>query len=83
MELVQSDAALEGFDRLKVREVQTNYDHTASDFLAKFQSTAASLEPDEKVKLEVVYTHESMESLKAVLSHPQANKICSLKWDYS
>ncbi|KAH9246204.1 hypothetical protein BASA81_016238 [Batrachochytrium salamandrivorans] len=78
----QSDAALEGFDRLKVREVQTNYDHTASAFLAEFQSTAASLEPDEKIKL-VVSRHENgVELLKAVLSDPQADDICALQWEY-
>ncbi|KAH9249742.1 hypothetical protein BASA81_012538 [Batrachochytrium salamandrivorans] len=77
---MQSDAGLEGFDRLRVREVQTNYGHTASTFLAKFQSTVTSLKPDERIKL--VYTHESMESLKAVLADPEANKICSLHWTY-
>ncbi|KAH9255829.1 hypothetical protein BASA81_006230 [Batrachochytrium salamandrivorans] len=73
--------ALERFDRLRVREVYALRDHTASTFLVQFQSTAASLEPDERIKL-VVYAHKSMKFLKAVLSDSQANKICSLKWWY-
>ncbi|KAH9246205.1 hypothetical protein BASA81_016239 [Batrachochytrium salamandrivorans] len=48
-----------------------------------FQSAAASLEPDEKIKL-VVYLHKSgVELLKAVLADPQANKICFLQWEYN
>ncbi|KAH9247094.1 hypothetical protein BASA81_015287 [Batrachochytrium salamandrivorans] len=76
----QIDPELERFDRHRVREVQAYYSHTASTFLAKFQSTVTSLKPDERIKL--VYTHESMESLKAVLADPEANKICSLHWTY-
>ncbi|KAH9257345.1 hypothetical protein BASA81_004502 [Batrachochytrium salamandrivorans] len=82
MELQQIDPALERLDRLKVREVQTNPGHTASTFLAKFQSIAASLEPDERIKLVVEAYNNSMESLKTVLFNPQANKICSLFWRY-
>ncbi|KAH9254493.1 hypothetical protein BASA81_007606 [Batrachochytrium salamandrivorans] len=78
----QSDAALEGFDRLRVREVQPKYDQTAAAFLAEFQSTAASLEPDERIELMVYAYESSMELLKAVLSNPQANKICYLFWGY-
>ncbi|KAH9261934.1 hypothetical protein BASA81_000590 [Batrachochytrium salamandrivorans] len=80
MELQQIDPELEAFEKLKVREVRTEGHDTAAAFLAKFQSTAANLQPDERIKL--VYTHESMESLKAVLADPQANKICSLQWTY-
>ncbi|KAH9255828.1 hypothetical protein BASA81_006229 [Batrachochytrium salamandrivorans] len=80
---MQSDPALERFDKLRVREVGTEDDHTASTFLAQFQSTAASLGPDEKIKLEVIYLRKSnMELLKAVLADPQASKICSLQWWY-
>ncbi|KAH9246203.1 hypothetical protein BASA81_016237, partial [Batrachochytrium salamandrivorans] len=68
----QSDAVLERFNGLRVREVQTNYDHTASDFLAKFQTTVTSLKPDERIKL-VVDAYKSVE-LKAALDDPQANK---------
>ncbi|KAH9255831.1 hypothetical protein BASA81_006232 [Batrachochytrium salamandrivorans] len=79
----QSDPALAAFDRLRVREVRGEYNHTASACLAQFQSTAASLGPDEKIKLEVIYLRKSnMELLKAVLADPQANKICSLFWWY-
>ncbi|KAH9247098.1 hypothetical protein BASA81_015291 [Batrachochytrium salamandrivorans] len=75
-----SDEALERFDRL--REVGAMYGQTASAFLAKFQSIAASLKPDERIKL-VIYAYESsMELLKAVISDPQANKVCSLVWRY-
>ncbi|KAH9256090.1 hypothetical protein BASA81_005866 [Batrachochytrium salamandrivorans] len=80
--LVQSDPELEAFDRLRVREVRAEGDQTAAAVLAKFQSIAASLKPDERIKL-LVYTHESMESLKAVLADPQASKICSLQWEYN
>ncbi|KAH9244992.1 hypothetical protein BASA81_017546 [Batrachochytrium salamandrivorans] len=82
MELPQIDPVLEAFEKLKVREVRAEYNHTASTFLAKFHSTAASLEPDERIKLEVIYTRETMELLKAVLSDSQANKICALQWIY-
>ncbi|KAH9254490.1 hypothetical protein BASA81_007603 [Batrachochytrium salamandrivorans] len=83
MELVQSDPELEAFERLRVREVRAKGGQTAAAFLAEFQSTAASLQPDERIKL-VVYAYDnSMKLLKAVLSDPQANKICSLHWEYS
>ncbi|KAH6561936.1 hypothetical protein BASA62_009498 [Batrachochytrium salamandrivorans] len=79
---MQSDTALEGFDRLRVREVRPMYGQTASAFLAEFQSIAASLEPDERIEL-LVYAYESsMDLLKAVLSDPQANKICPLRWQH-
>ncbi|KAH9251158.1 hypothetical protein BASA81_011057 [Batrachochytrium salamandrivorans] len=97
--IMPRDEALERFDQLRVREVSAKGYETASVFLAKFQSSAASLQPDERIKLEVAYPHESslelskavlaypressMELLKAVISDPQANKICSLQWDYS
>ncbi|KAH9254270.1 hypothetical protein BASA81_007871 [Batrachochytrium salamandrivorans] len=78
---MQSDPALEAFERLRVREVIAEGHDTASAFLAKFQSIAANLQPDERIKL-VVYAYEnSMELLKTVLSDPQANKICSLLWE--
>ncbi|KAH9261930.1 hypothetical protein BASA81_000586 [Batrachochytrium salamandrivorans] len=78
--IMPRDEALERFDQLRVREVST-YDYpSASAFLAEFQSIAASLEPDERIKLKVAYTREDVELLKAVLSDPQASKICSLKW---
>ncbi|KAH9255751.1 hypothetical protein BASA81_006145 [Batrachochytrium salamandrivorans] len=83
MELQQIDPVLEAFDRLRLREAKARYGDTASTFLTKFQSIAASLQPDEKIKLEVSYTHETMELLKAVLADPQANKICSLRWRYN
>ncbi|KAH9262316.1 hypothetical protein BASA82_000621 [Batrachochytrium salamandrivorans] len=79
---MQNDPALVAFEKLKVREVRPLFDQTASAFLAQFQSTAASLEPDERIKLKVVCTNESMELLKAVLDDPQANKVCSLVWRY-
>ncbi|KAH9255835.1 hypothetical protein BASA81_006236 [Batrachochytrium salamandrivorans] len=79
----QSDPALEAFERLRVREARARYGDTASTFLTKFQSIAASLEPDGRIKLMVVDTREpNMELLKAVLADPQANKICSLRWSY-
>ncbi|KAH9246807.1 hypothetical protein BASA81_015585 [Batrachochytrium salamandrivorans] len=78
--LVQND--LDAFDRLRVRDVSAGFGDAASNFLAEFQSTAASLEPDERIKL-VVSRHEGgVELLKAVLADPQANKICSLFWWY-
>ncbi|KAH9247213.1 hypothetical protein BASA81_015153, partial [Batrachochytrium salamandrivorans] len=79
----QNDPALDAFDRLRLKRVEAEYHHTASDFLAKFQSTAASLEPDERIKLVMAYVYEGVESLKAVLSDSQANKICSLRWRYN
>ncbi|KAH9254262.1 hypothetical protein BASA81_007863 [Batrachochytrium salamandrivorans] len=82
MELLQGDAALERFDGLRVREVIAEGHDTASTFLAKFQSTAASLEPDERIKLLVYARESSMELLKAVLADPQAARICALKWWY-
>ncbi|KAH9257346.1 hypothetical protein BASA81_004503 [Batrachochytrium salamandrivorans] len=75
------DEALERFDQLRVREVRAMDGQTASTFLAKFQSITAGLEPDERIEL-VVYAHEGVEFLKAVLSDPHANRICSLKWWY-
>ncbi|KAH9248350.1 hypothetical protein BASA81_014024 [Batrachochytrium salamandrivorans] len=83
MELSQIDPELEAFEKLRVREVSTYEYPSASAFLAKFQSSAASLEPDERIKLVMAYAHEDVESLKTVLSHPQANKICSLEWWYN
>ncbi|KAH9244991.1 hypothetical protein BASA81_017545 [Batrachochytrium salamandrivorans] len=78
----QSDPVLEAFEKLRVREVRTEGHDTASAFLAEFQSTAASLEPDERIELMVYAYESSMELLKAVLSNPQANKICYLFWGY-
>ncbi|KAH9254221.1 hypothetical protein BASA81_007822 [Batrachochytrium salamandrivorans] len=71
--------ALDAFDRLRVREVISRISDTASAFPAKFQSIATSLDPDEKIKLRVDFTREGVELLKAVLSDPHANKICSLR----
>ncbi|KAH9254478.1 hypothetical protein BASA81_007591 [Batrachochytrium salamandrivorans] len=82
MELPQSDAALERFDRLKVREVKAKDGQTAAAFLAQFQSTAASLEPDERIKLEVNMHRSGVELMKAVLADPQASTICSLRWQH-
>ncbi|KAH9260410.1 hypothetical protein BASA81_001580 [Batrachochytrium salamandrivorans] len=82
-QLPQSDLALDAFDRLRVREVKVKGGQTASAVLAEFQSIAASLEPNERIELEVTAVHENMESLKAVLSDPQASKICSLRWEYN
>ncbi|KAH9255833.1 hypothetical protein BASA81_006234 [Batrachochytrium salamandrivorans] len=81
-QLPQSDPALEAFDRLRSKRVQAQDDHTASTFLAEFQSTAASLKPDERIKLVVSMRKSGVELLKAVLADPQANKICSLQWTY-
>ncbi|KAH9260426.1 hypothetical protein BASA81_001596 [Batrachochytrium salamandrivorans] len=78
----QSDSALGRFDRLRFETIETQRCHTVSTFLAKFQTTAASLGPDERVKLEVVCTHKDMELVKAVLADPQASKICALRWKY-
>ncbi|KAH9254273.1 hypothetical protein BASA81_007874 [Batrachochytrium salamandrivorans] len=78
-----SDEALERFDRL--REVGADGGQTTAAFLAKFQSIAASLKPDERIKL-VVYLRtrmSTMELLKAVLADPHASKISSLKWWYN
>ncbi|KAH9254587.1 hypothetical protein BASA81_007344 [Batrachochytrium salamandrivorans] len=75
----QSDPALEAFDQLRIQKVGAGYRGTASVFLAQFQSTAASLEPDERIK---AYAYEDVELLKAALADPQANKICSLEWSY-
>ncbi|KAH9251507.1 hypothetical protein BASA81_010538 [Batrachochytrium salamandrivorans] len=76
------DEALERFDQLRIREVGSMDGLTASAFLAEFRSIAASLEPDERIKL-VVFMHESgVELMKDVLADPLANKICSLHWEY-
>ncbi|KAH9256831.1 hypothetical protein BASA81_004934 [Batrachochytrium salamandrivorans] len=77
---MQSDAALERFDKLRLKTVTE--DHSVSTLLAEFQSTAASLEPDERIELEAAYPREGVELSKAVLADPQANKICSLVWWY-
>ncbi|KAH9249701.1 hypothetical protein BASA81_012497 [Batrachochytrium salamandrivorans] len=79
--LAQSDPVLDRFDRLGIREVEDRDDNTAS-FLAKFQSAAASLEPDGRIKLEMVYAHEDVKLLKAALADPQASKIGFLHWEY-
>ncbi|KAH9251502.1 hypothetical protein BASA81_010533 [Batrachochytrium salamandrivorans] len=82
MQMPQIDPTLDTFDQLRIREVKSKGGQTAASFLAEFQSTAASLEPDEKIEL-VVYAHKSgVELLKAVLADPQANKICALHWTY-
>ncbi|KAH9254477.1 hypothetical protein BASA81_007590 [Batrachochytrium salamandrivorans] len=74
--------ALERFDQLRIREVGSMDGLAASAFRAKFQSIAASLEPDERIKL-VVYAHRnSVELLEAVLADPQANKISILHWEH-
>ncbi|KAH9260799.1 hypothetical protein BASA81_001266 [Batrachochytrium salamandrivorans] len=81
MQLAHRDDALERLNRLRVREVG-DWEDTAS-FLARFQSAAASLQPDERIKLKVTHTCESnIELLRGMLLHPQANKICSLVWTY-
>ncbi|KAH9249744.1 hypothetical protein BASA81_012540 [Batrachochytrium salamandrivorans] len=74
-QLPQSDPALERFDRLRVREIRAKYGHLASAVLAQFQSIAASLEPDERIKLLVYADESSVELLKAVLADPEANKV--------
>ncbi|KAH9256397.1 hypothetical protein BASA81_005311 [Batrachochytrium salamandrivorans] len=80
--MARSDTALDEFDRLRLREVRAEEYHTVSTFLVEFQTIAASLEPNERIKL-VVCTYESgLELLKTVLLDPQANKICSLQWLY-
>ncbi|KAH6569105.1 hypothetical protein BASA62_005084 [Batrachochytrium salamandrivorans] len=78
-QLPQSDPALDAFDRLRFKRIAAEY-HDASAVLAEFQSTAASLEPDERIKLEVAYPLKGVELLKDVLADPQASKICALKW---
>ncbi|KAH9255752.1 hypothetical protein BASA81_006146 [Batrachochytrium salamandrivorans] len=78
----QNDPALEAFEKLRVREVEDEYNLAAFAFLAKFQSTATILKPDERIKINANYMHENVESLKAVFSDPQANKICALFWGY-
>ncbi|KAH9260077.1 hypothetical protein BASA81_001849 [Batrachochytrium salamandrivorans] len=80
---MQNDPALEAFDRLRVREVRAEFGDTVFAFLPNFQSTAASLEPDERIKIDVNYLCKNMESLKAVLADPQASKICALRWEYN
>ncbi|KAH9257344.1 hypothetical protein BASA81_004501 [Batrachochytrium salamandrivorans] len=80
--MLASDAALERFGQLRARDVRAGYDQTAFAFQAKFQSVAASLEPDERLKLEVASTREGVKLLKAVLADPQAYKICALHWEY-
>ncbi|KAH9251153.1 hypothetical protein BASA81_011052 [Batrachochytrium salamandrivorans] len=82
IQMPQNDPALEAFDQLRVREVRATYRHNASAFLAEFQSIAANLQPDEKIELKMTAARENTKLLKAVLSDPQANKICSLQWDY-
>ncbi|KAH9261462.1 hypothetical protein BASA81_000118 [Batrachochytrium salamandrivorans] len=82
MELPQNDPALDAFDRLRVREVSAEYGDIAPAVLAEFQSIAASLEPDERIKIDVAYMRGDAELLKAVLADPQANKICALQWEY-
>ncbi|KAH9260076.1 hypothetical protein BASA81_001848 [Batrachochytrium salamandrivorans] len=77
----QMDPILEAFEKLRVREVVEKLDDSTASFLAKFQSSAASLEPNERIKL-VVYAYDDMELLKAVFCDPQANKICALQWEY-
>ncbi|KAH9254266.1 hypothetical protein BASA81_007867 [Batrachochytrium salamandrivorans] len=81
-QLPRSDPVLEAFDRLRLKRVEAEFNQTASAFLAKFQSIAASLQPDERIKIEVVSMHESVKLLKAVLADPQASKVCSLHWWY-
>ncbi|KAH9257893.1 hypothetical protein BASA81_003912 [Batrachochytrium salamandrivorans] len=81
-QLAQRDDALERFNKLRVREVVDWNDDTAY-FLAQFQYSITSLQPDERIKLKVTYTRErSIELLRDMLLHPQANKICSLVWTY-
>ncbi|KAH6572377.1 hypothetical protein BASA62_003426 [Batrachochytrium salamandrivorans] len=53
-QLPQSDPALEAFDRLRFKRVEAEFNQTASDFLAEFQSIAASLKPDERIELQDV-----------------------------
>ncbi|KAH9253590.1 hypothetical protein BASA81_008426 [Batrachochytrium salamandrivorans] len=78
----QRDDALERFNKLRVREVEDWNDDTTS-FLARFQHSITSLQPDEMIKLKMTYTRENnIELLKGMLLHPQANKICSLVWKY-
>ncbi|KAH9247100.1 hypothetical protein BASA81_015293 [Batrachochytrium salamandrivorans] len=77
----QSDAVLERFNGLRVREVKAEDSQTAA-LLAQFQSIAASLELDERIKLVVNMHKNGVELLKAVLSNPQGNKICFLHWWY-
>ncbi|KAH9251149.1 hypothetical protein BASA81_011048 [Batrachochytrium salamandrivorans] len=79
---MEIDPVLEAFEKLRVREVRAEEYRNASVFLAKFQSAAASLEPDERIKLTVTQTRANIKSLKAVLSDPQASKICALEWKY-
>ncbi|KAH9247095.1 hypothetical protein BASA81_015288 [Batrachochytrium salamandrivorans] len=74
-QLPRSDPVLEAFDRLRLKRVEAEFNQTASAFLAKFQSIAASLQPDERIKIEVVSMHESVKLLKAVLADPQASKV--------
>ncbi|KAH9251506.1 hypothetical protein BASA81_010537 [Batrachochytrium salamandrivorans] len=82
-QIPQTDPVLDAFDRLRVREVMAGYSDTASTFLTKFQSIAANLQPDEKIELKMTAARENTKSLKAVLSDPQANKICALRWHYN
>ncbi|KAH9250867.1 hypothetical protein BASA81_011255 [Batrachochytrium salamandrivorans] len=81
-QLAQRDDALERLNRLRVREVG-DWDDDTAYFLARFQNSITSLQPDERIKLKVTYTRErSIELLRDMLLHPQANKICSLVWAY-
>ncbi|KAH9255531.1 hypothetical protein BASA81_006348 [Batrachochytrium salamandrivorans] len=78
------DAALDVFDRLCFKCVETRLFDTAADFLARFQSTAASLEPNEMLKLMMTcQVASNIEFLKAVLVDPQASKVGSLFWEYN
>ncbi|KAH9248597.1 hypothetical protein BASA81_013781 [Batrachochytrium salamandrivorans] len=80
---MQNDPELDAFDKLRIREIGAKYDQTPFAFLAQFQSIAANLEPDERIKLVMTYPYDDVELMKAVLSDPQANKICSLQWEYN
>ncbi|KAH9257969.1 hypothetical protein BASA81_003988, partial [Batrachochytrium salamandrivorans] len=64
-QIMPRDEALERFDQLRVREVIAE-DYQTAAFLAQFQSIAASLEPDERIKLELLRAREDIKSLKAV-----------------
>ncbi|KAH9247103.1 hypothetical protein BASA81_015296 [Batrachochytrium salamandrivorans] len=80
--MAQSASVLEAFDGLRVCEVVADWGEKPASFRAKFQSIAASLEPDERIKLMVFVHKDGVELLKAVLADPQANKVCSLQWEY-
>lgn len=61
--------------------IQEKYD-TAYIYAIKFEETVKTLDHDERVDLVVTHTPACFECLCAVLEHPLAHTIVSLRWTY-